>query len=330
MPCCRAVDAPLPPLTAPPGSSAGPDAPAGPAPGRKSAVAFYLLVMLLVLPGSLAQRASSWAGLLWTELFAFLLPAAIVAAGSNLRPARYLRIRPVPRRLLVLGGVAGAAGTLLAAAIQVTLQRLLPAGWFDTFDLSHLFMGPDWERYALAALAVSVAPFCEEATFRGFLLTTLGARLRPAAAVLTTAVLFAAAHLDPVRFLGLVGLGALWGWLTLRAGSIWPAVAAHAANNAVAAWGLLSSGPVEGAEAMPPFAVVALLTSGLGTAVLVPVLVAYRRATNPPPAEDPLEPMDGADADPRRRFRWRRVPGAFRWAMAAGALSLAAIALLGD
>ena len=291
-------------------------------------MAFYLMVMLLVLPGSLAQRASSWAGLLWTEVFAFLLPAVLVTVGSNLRPARYLRIRPVPRRLLVLGGMAGAAGTLLAAALQVTLQRLLPAGWFDTFDLSHLFMGPDWERYALAALAVSIAPFCEEAAFRGFLLTTLGTRVRPAAAVITTAVLFAAVHLDPVRFLGLVGLGALWGWLTLRAGSIWPAVAAHAANNAVAAWGLLSSGPVEGAEAMPSFAVVALLTSSLGLAVLVPVLAAYRRATTPPAAGDPLEPAEAAEGS--RRFRWGRVPAVLRWAVAAGALSLAAIALLGD
>jgi membrane protease YdiL (CAAX protease family) len=324
MRCCRAVDAPLPPEVAPPGNA--PPQPAHRA--RKSALGFYLLLFLLLLPGTLAQQRSAWAGLVWTELFVFLLPPLVLVAGSNLRALPFLRLRPAPPRLLVLGAVAGAAGTLLAAALQVTLQRVLPERWFQTFDLTHLFLGPGWKRYAMAVAATLLAPVCEEVAFRGYLLRALGARLRPWGAILAVAVLFGAVHLDPVRFIGLVALGALWGWLALRAGSIWPAIAAHAANNAVAAWSLVGEGPPDGAaEALPPFAVVAAVTSSLGIAVLAPTLVAYRRATAaPPPDDDAHAPRD--PADPTAHFRWARVPAPLVAALAAGVLGLAAIALL--
>ena len=50
--------------------------------------------------GGTAQSFHPLAGLIWTELFVFLLPPALVAAGSNLRPGPFLLLsrRPTPGR----------------------------------------------------------------------------------------------------------------------------------------------------------------------------------------------------------------------------------------
>ncbi|AND69151.1 hypothetical protein ATSB10_16970 [Dyella thiooxydans] len=113
-------------------------------------------------------------------------------------------------------------------------------------------------RIALAALAVTLGPLVEETMFRGVLFSSLldfrqrmstrrdlgGTRV--AAAMLLSAALFATVHLPDLDWhwyalpnLALLGLGCAW--LRLHSGSLWPAVLAHAINNAlaVASWFLL-------------------------------------------------------------------------------------------
>jgi len=51
--------------------------------------------------------------------------------------------------------------------------------------------------------------------------------------VLVCALLFAALHFSPWRFLPQLSLGILLGWLTLRTGSCWPAAVGHAVHNGV-------------------------------------------------------------------------------------------------
>ncbi len=92
------------------------------------------------------------------------------------------------------------------------------------------------QRIGLGGLVLCAAVLpgiVEEALFRGVILTGLRRHLSPAAAVLITALLFAALHLDPWRFLPQLTLGLLLGWWTLRSGSCWPAAVAHAVHNAI-------------------------------------------------------------------------------------------------
>jgi membrane protease YdiL (CAAX protease family) len=49
-------------------------------------------------------------------------------------------------------------------------------------------------------------------------------------------LLFASIHGDPPRFLVYAALGWLAGWLTRRYGTLLPAIALHALNNAMATW----------------------------------------------------------------------------------------------
>ena len=75
---------------------------------------------------------------------------------------------------------------------------------------------------------------CEEVLCRGVLLHGLRSRYTVPVAVLVSSLVFAALHGSPYRFLPQACLGALLALLTLRCGSIWPAVLLHAAHNGIA------------------------------------------------------------------------------------------------
>jgi hypothetical protein len=203
-------------------------------------------------------------------------------------------------------------------------QRLLPRAWVQAYDITRLFEGPLWEQAALAAVAAILAPVCEELTFRGYLQSTLSLRRGPAGAIAVGAFLFATLHLDPVRFPALLVLGTVFGWLTWRAGSVWPAVAAHAANNGLAAGLLLALGATE-APAAPAREIATTLAVGLCALGLL--LGAYRAAAGWPPPDGPVALVDPASPD----LRWRagRVPRPLALLAAAGGLTLLALAVIG-
>jgi uncharacterized protein len=298
------------------------------APARKSALGFFAAVLLIhTIPGATAQSLRPALGLAWSEVFAFLLPAAAAAAGGNLRPGPFLLLSRRPTTAQVALGLAcGATGFVAATGLMALTASLVPESWVEAFDVTHLFQGPPGSRFLLAAVAAVLAPLCEEAAFRGYVQSALSTRLRPGAAIAGSALLFAAMHLDPVRFPAVLALGALFGWLAWRSGSLWPAIAAHAANNGVAA--VLALGGVAEAGAEGPDRRAALAMLGVGALLLLPVALAFRTAAPlPPPAEEAIVRRD--PSDPSIRFAMRRVPPAYLAAAAVGLALLLAISALG-
>jgi membrane protease YdiL (CAAX protease family) len=82
---------------------------------------------------------------------------------------------------------------------------------------------------------VAVLPgVVEELMFRGYVQSRLIQRWHPVAAILVSAILFSAAHLDPLHALGVLPLGLWLGLIAWRTGSVLPAIACHVANNAAA------------------------------------------------------------------------------------------------
>jgi len=288
-----------------------------------------VILPLYWLLGSLAQRSSSWLGLAWSELFLLGLPACVAAAGSNLEVRRALRLVPrPPARVVALALPVGVAGFLAAGALMGLTSLLLPPRWSAPFDLSRLFDRPPLERAALALIAAVVAPLCEEVAFRGWLLTALLTRHRAAVATALCGLFFAVMHLDPVRFPALLALGCLYAWLTWRAGSVWPAVVAHAVNNGLGA-ALAATDPtaIASGRGSPPDALPLLLTLAAGSAALLALAPAYRRATPvPPPDSGSLVRRD--PADPSTAFSPRRVPAALLAAASVGLAGLVALLLL--
>jgi membrane protease YdiL (CAAX protease family) len=84
-------------------------------------------------------------------------------------------------------------------------------------------------------LAIALVPaISEELVFRGVLLRALATRLRASLAIALAAAVFAVYHLFPPQMVSTFLLGLVLGYLTLRAGSVVPAMLAHLLNNTIA------------------------------------------------------------------------------------------------
>src|SRR5512137_701985 len=91
-----------------------------PAPVRKSALGFFAATLVLhALPGAALQSLQPGLGLAWSEVFAFLLPAAAAAAGGNLKAGRFLLLsrRPTAAQM-ALGLACGATGFVAATGLM--------------------------------------------------------------------------------------------------------------------------------------------------------------------------------------------------------------------
>jgi hypothetical protein len=90
----------------------------------------------------------------------------------------------------------------------------------------------DTAGFAGLALFAIFPPICEETLFRGIALRGFAKEFGPARALLYTSLLFAGMHGTAVQLLLMTFLGLYFGVLSWLTGSVWPAVFAHAINNA--------------------------------------------------------------------------------------------------
>jgi len=87
---------------------------------------------------------------------------------------------------------------------------------------------------ALAALVVvAFAPLFEEMFFRGFVFTGIARVWGLAAAIVASALLFSAAHLDYKSFIPIAGVGMVFAYAYWRSGTIFTTMMAHCAFNSV-------------------------------------------------------------------------------------------------
>lgn len=128
--------------------------------------------------------------------------------------------------------VANAIASVVAA--DADLQGSSTDSLFDT--------GPSLTLRVIVVLtAVIAAPYVEEVFFRGLLLRSLASRLRPIAANIVQAVLFAIAHVDPTAgwhnvdtVVRIFVLGMAFGYIAQEKRRLGPGIAAHFVTNTVA------------------------------------------------------------------------------------------------
>lgn len=137
----------------------------------------------------------------------------------------------------------GEIGLGAGIAIPVLGLNLVVIGLFSVM-MGGEFLLVDWEipeDFALLIIAIAVLPaLCEEWVCRGVLWASLRRVSDARMTLILTSVLFALLHglggagfLElPTRFLA----GLVLGWLRLRTKSLWPSIAAHFVNNALAVW----------------------------------------------------------------------------------------------
>jgi uncharacterized protein len=285
----RAIMAPaVDPLSPPDEAPAPALAPAPPPPPRAAPL---LLVLLAILPLSAIGAASLLAGALVTQA-ALLLVALRWAHRSRFEPRRLLRLTRPPPGALWLGAGVGVAGILAGAGLQSLTRSVLPSRLVEAFDVGRALMRSGWSRAVLLGVVSLLPALCEELAFRGALQSALVGRRSPVRAVALSALVFAAFHLDPIRFPGVLLLGVAFGWLAWRTGSIWPSMVAHAVNNGTAVLGLLlasQEADPDQAEAVAPGEAGVLLLVGLALYALV-AAAARRRLPPAPPAASFLVP----------------------------------------
>ena len=133
--------------------------------------------------------------------------------------------------ILILPMVVMMLGLIIVVSeLDNVLQRFLPIPDWLIEMLGELGLG---EGFALGTfiVLVVVAPITEEPLFRGILLHGFTRNYGAWWAVIVTAFLFGAIHMNPWQFVGAFFLGLAFGWWTLETRSILPAILGHAMNN---------------------------------------------------------------------------------------------------
>jgi len=247
------------------------------------AMALPLAFLFIVLGAALGEGRRTLLALLATQL-AFLLPALAWARLSGYRPLRLLGLVLPTRASMVLGLGIG-VGAIVAGSGLMALWRLaLPGSLLARFDLGHDLMTQGWSPALLLGVAALLPALCEEIAFRGALQASLLRGRTPARAVGIGAVVFAAAHFDPVRFPGVLLVGLAFGWLAWRTGSLWPSMLAHAVNNGAAVLVYLLAGEAEAADPAEALAAPeAVLVLAFGLSLLALAVTAARRWLPPAP-----------------------------------------------
>lgn len=227
------------------------------------AIGWRLLLLGIVLL-LLAFHLSLWhAAVILIATAMFAVSVARRFSGLGERMLNRLRARgpsSSPRFTLQVVGVglifaAGLAGLFGALLPEPPVPRGIPIRFSNFPGMDRILLG----------LSFAGAPLIEEAIFRGWLQTGLAELMRPIYAICAAALLFGLVHMQYWGAPGLLGLTVLAGvvyglafWLT---GTLWSAVALHAATNLLGAVAMLSAGAAEGSALVAAVSVALLVAS---------------------------------------------------------------------
>ncbi len=177
-------------------------------------------------------------GVVWGLVAAGLVMLGII--GWNLRePARAIRIGLFTPSRLSLAETALTAFTLLIGAFffnWVYATYIVPGVELQA-DLVAILKALDASMMGmvLKVMAIAIlAPLIEELLFRGYLQTALMDKMNHHMAIWLAAFIFAVIHLQPMAIPGLMLLGAAFGYIYHRTGSLKTCILLHMANNGLA------------------------------------------------------------------------------------------------
>jgi sodium transport system permease protein len=266
-----------------------------PCPSAAEGVTYALVaVAVMVFAGVELQGSPTLVSLLVTQLGAFLLPLLLALRVGGIDARRSLCLRPPGWGNVAIAGVIATALLVVSQAAIEALTLLYQWMGIHPGEALELALKPlqqaiDPTHPVQAAAAVllmaGLAPLCEELAFRGFLLSAFRPAVGTVLAVAGPALLFGLLHHIPgtPRSWVLAGVGAAFGVMAVRTGSVWTAVAAHATNNGLTllvamltggATGEAGLGLVERMRAGAPLAwataLLAVVTVVLGLTLLRP------------------------------------------------------------
>ncbi len=258
---------------------------------------FALITFLLL--GFAAQLMHLAWGLWFSEVFLFAGLSVIGFQLIGFKPIRAMGLHRFDARTFGLGFGFGLVNYFAwAMPLMATAQAIFPKAMVDQFDSAQVFERSTTVELALVLLGVSIAaPIGEELLFRGFFQRGVELHRGAPRAIVLTAFIFSAFHLDPVGLTARFELGVLFGLLAWRAGSLWPAIAAHSANNLISSAIFLTAGErAKEADQVWWVPVVMLLVGNAALFVLV------RNSWHLLPVAEPMAFEDAPSKAPARLF----------------------------
>jgi len=195
-------------------------------------VYFSLALIALYYIGSALQTRDLKSGLMQTQLLIILLPPLLILRLLKMNQNEILRLKMPKLKELVLIPFIAVPAAMIVMVLAQLINEIFPFPDHYLEQLAKLFT-MDTSMW-MNVLLISLLPgFCEEILFRGFMIRFFE-QYGKTTAVVISALLFAAFHLDPFRFLPVFLMGLLLGYLTIRSGSIINSMISHAINNGLA------------------------------------------------------------------------------------------------
>lgn len=196
---------------------------------------FVFLALQLVAGGIVQGVYMLWKGpgavldatgtILTMMLFSVLAVALFLWQKWAVVSRHWIRTRPW---IVLVWCVLAALGSIIPSAWLQDQMPELPNIVEEEFDMILR------NRYGYFIIGL-LAPLAEELVFRGAILRSLLKwNSRPWVAILISAILFSAAHMNPAQIPHTLLIGLLLGWMYYRTDSIVPGVVFHWVNNTVA------------------------------------------------------------------------------------------------
>ena len=217
--------------------------------------------------------------------------AAVLVKHRSLRDG--LVLGPIDRGLTAVALCAG--GALWLAAVGLLQLQSIPwpptPEFLETFRQLPAALKPaNAFDGVLSVIAIAIVPAtCEEIVFRGVVLPSFASRIRPAAALLLSAIVFGFIHVDATptglaftRIPFAIFVGTAFGLLRLRTGSLVPSILAHALLNTITFLTVVVTGIETEAEIAEAATGAVLLVGGSALTVM-----AMRHARPPLTPPDP-------------------------------------------
>ncbi len=188
-------------------------------------------------PDLVAADPATDRGVLWLTGFNQLLWIAIAVAIAAAAPASVPMSDRLGLRRSRLGAVPIGVASIGLVCCSLAVNGVLVAAELRERsaleEIDRIVVAARDEAPALAIVSLALLPgIAEELLFRGAILEALRARAGTAVGVVGSALLFGAAHLEPIHAAAAALLGGYLGFVAVRANSVWPAVVCHLANNA--------------------------------------------------------------------------------------------------
>ena len=133
--------------------------------------------------------------------------------------------------------LGGALISIVPAFIVTLLSNLIPSTQSQNLEMVNGIFGAEsygFLQYFMLFCIIVVAPFIEEAIFRGALWNFMSKFLKEKTVYIVTSILFALVHMDLLHVLGLMPLSFLLGWFKYRTGNFKASLVCHMSNNLVA------------------------------------------------------------------------------------------------